>query len=326
MEHLAIPSGATHVQFPYLGTEDYDGGTFFEYPRRKGWTEAELKGKGQRTPEEINAFFQTWLFFGCLARVFRSVGVKTKPSDFIRVGKDGKKFLTTEPLLKFIQQWKNGKRRGGTWDSDEGRQQSELDNMFGRRRKNSKGVFPSPVESLLEEYSRHMWKYCGKEAVVSPEVAVVVACLEWTLSYWAMGICHSGWGRTKIEKVPEAAIIFFKERMLKACWCPSDISRFIDNFELDGMYYFGLLNSPRYEDDHSACTEVLQECGYTTRDWNYTTRHTKDGCDCKFLEAPANCLAIIQNGGLPVMSLVDGELRAVQVDSTKMRYVAISHV
>src|SRR5438034_8402628 len=115
MDHLPLPEGAAHVELPYLGTEEYDGGEFCDYPRRKGLTEAELNeenGFGRRTPEEVNAFFQTWLFFGCLIRVFRSVGVKAKSSDFIRMREDGKKFITTELLPKFIQQWKNGKRRG----------------------------------------------------------------------------------------------------------------------------------------------------------------------------------------------------------------------
>jgi hypothetical protein len=326
MDHLPLPESAAHVDLSFFGTEEYDGGELLDYPRRKNWTEAELDGRnvsGRRTLEEVNTFFQTWLFFGCLTRVFRSLSIGVKSDDFIRTKEDGTKVITTKLLPDFMQQWRNGRRRGGTWESAENAQRAELDRILGRKTRNN--VFSSPIESLLEDHRRCVWRCCGEGSLLSPEVAIAIVTLQWTLSYWAMGINHSGWTPQKL-KAPERASTFLKERILEGGWCPSEAARFTNDMSIDGSYYFGFLKSPRYEDDHSRCTPDQQNCGYQTNDRKYMTRHTSDGCDCKFEKAPLNFLDIVKNGGTPIMSWSNGQLHAVKFDPAKMRYVAISHV
>src|SRR5436189_4676642 len=104
-----------------------------------------------------------WLMWRGFEPLDGSSGVKVESSDFIRTRKDSKRFITTELLPKFIQQWMNGKRRGGTWDNAESAQRAELDRMLGRKSRDN--VFASPVELLLGEHHRYVWRYCGKGAV-----------------------------------------------------------------------------------------------------------------------------------------------------------------
>lgn len=86
MEHLLLPEGADpFIHIPYYAPDQhdwYDGKGHDSYPKRMGWTEEELLGQvpvspgGEgspfgtdrngkpRTDEDIQRFFQTWLYFG----------------------------------------------------------------------------------------------------------------------------------------------------------------------------------------------------------------------------------------------------------------------
>lgn len=322
MDHLQIPEGADHVKLPYLGREEFDGGEFCDYPQRKNWTRAELLGEndyGGRTKEEVNALFQTWLFFGCLITVFRSVGVEVQTADFIRTTEDGSKYITTKMLPEFVQRWRTGPRKGGTWANTKRLETAHLNSYLGRK-------IHSPVKSILEDHCRYMARYCGDAGVLSPEVAIAIVILQWTLSYWENGINHSGWRLPDTFTVPEKARMFLRDRLLNAGWCLSEAAWLMREMHIDGQYYVGCLPSPRYEDDHSHCDAENQKCGYSNSDWEYKTRHTSDDCECRFEQAPDNTLDIIRSGGIPIMLWVNGKLRAVKFDSAKMRYVAISHV
>jgi hypothetical protein len=117
MEHLRTPEGAEPIDVPYVGTEEYDGREFMSYPKRLKWTDYQLVGGenfGNRSPDKIEAFFQTWLYFGCLISVFADVGLKVTTKDFIRETSTGEKYVTTGALPKLIEEWKNR-----DWTSEE---------------------------------------------------------------------------------------------------------------------------------------------------------------------------------------------------------------
>jgi hypothetical protein len=322
MDHLQIPDGAEHVKLRYLGTEEYDGGELSNYPQRKKWTRAELLGEsdyGGHTKEEVNAFFQTWLFFGCLITIFRSVGVEVQTADFICTTDDGNKWITTAKLLEFLQQWRTGSRKGGTWVNTKHLETVHLNSYLGRKTL-------TPVKSALEDHRRYMERYCGPGGALLSEVAIAIVTLQWTLSSWERGINFSDWKLLQNFEVPEKARTFLKDRLLKARWCPSDIALVMRDMHLDGQYYIGHLQCPRYEDDHSNCDAKNRKCEYSNKEWKYETRHTTEDCKCNFEQAPDTTLDIIRRGGLPIMSWTEGKLRVVNFDSAKMRYVAISHM
>lgn len=322
MDHLPIPEGAQHVKLAYLGTEEYDGGELSEYPQRKNWTKAELRGESShssRTLEEVDAFFQTWLFFGCLITIFRSVGVRVHTRDFIYTANDGRRYLTTAKLPDFIEEWRTGKQKGGTWAKTKHLETATLNSYLGRK-------IMSPVASALEDHRQFMEQYCGTNSTVSPEVAIAIVTLQWTLSNWQRGIGHSNWKVAHDFNMPEQAANFLRDRLKAGGWCPTEVAWLMREMRLDGQYYIGCLRTPRYEDDHSKCDAQDQKCGYKNKNWKYETRHTIESCKCDFIKAPDNTLDIIRSDGIPIMSFVNGQLCAAKYDAEKTRYVAISHV
>jgi hypothetical protein len=110
MEHFASPEGTEPIDVPHVGTEDYDGSDFFGYPQRKGWSQNQLMGDqnfGNSSSKEVEAFFQTWLYFGCSISVFGLVGIEVKTCDFVQETEKGEKIITTKLLSGFIQDWMN---------------------------------------------------------------------------------------------------------------------------------------------------------------------------------------------------------------------------
>jgi hypothetical protein len=113
MQHFILPTGAKHVPVPYLCTEEYNGVPFEDYPQSKGWSIRQLLGDpdfGPRSPEQVEAFFQNWLYFGFLRGVFSTLGILFRPTDFVRENSKGMRFVTTKKLLQILEahpSWKN---------------------------------------------------------------------------------------------------------------------------------------------------------------------------------------------------------------------------
>jgi len=146
------------------------------------------------------------------------------------------------------------------------------------------------------------------------------------LLYWAKGIGHSDWKTLHDFQIPDRARKFLEDSMLKRRWCPSEISWVRREMHLDGQYYIGRLQCPRYEDDHSTCDAEKRHCGYSNKEWKYETKHTTEDCNCDLESAPDETLDIIRSGGIPIISWEGEKLKVVKFDPEKMRYVALSHV
>ncbi|KAI6046859.1 hypothetical protein EDC04DRAFT_2624186 [Pisolithus marmoratus] len=63
---------------------------------RAGPQDIENYDFSRRTPPELNAFFQPWLFFGCLAQMLKTGGVQIDANDFIATKS------STEKLLRYL--------------------------------------------------------------------------------------------------------------------------------------------------------------------------------------------------------------------------------
>jgi hypothetical protein len=147
MEHFPIPEGATHIRVPYKCTQTYDGEDFFSYPERKGWTEGHLLGEdhfGGRKDAEVEAFFQTWLYFGTLICVFKLQEIEIDPSDFITTDdQNGEVFVTTAGVLgskivEWREKWKGNAKH---------RESKEADT----------------TKKIIKEVSSYTDRYCGIE-------------------------------------------------------------------------------------------------------------------------------------------------------------------
>lgn len=90
MDHLILPPGgiAPPITVLYSASKDkyYDELGFFNYPTRMGWSENHLHGDDgfcHRSKEDVEIFFQTWLYFGFVVEVFKAVGISVTTEDFL---------------------------------------------------------------------------------------------------------------------------------------------------------------------------------------------------------------------------------------------------
>lgn len=319
MDHLTIPDDAEHINLPYLSVDEYDGGELTEYANRMKWTQKELI-EPQRTQEEVDAFFQTWLFFGCLITIFRCVGISVKTSDFVRKADGGRRYLTTAKLPAFLDKWRALKSKGGNWVKEEHLNIALLPSALRRGNR-----VLSPVGYALEDHRQLMEQHCGPKSPASPEVAVTIVSLYRTLYTWQRGISYSDWNSSAF-RIPAQAKAFFQVTMETKGWCPAEAAGLISELQVDGLYYVCCLPTPRYEDNHSKCDTEYQNCGYSDDNFKYETRHAQPGCKCDSIEIPSDTVDIIRSGGIPIMSFTQGQLRAIKHESRKTRYTAISHV
>jgi hypothetical protein len=259
MEHLPAPEGAEPIHVPYVGTEEYDGREFMSYPKRVTWTDSQLEGGenfGNRSPDKIEAFFQTWLYFGCLISVFAQVGIKVTTRDFIRETSTGQKYVTTRALPKLIEEWKD--RDWTSEDAPTPRRRSKKER--GRDERLLKSA--ESIKEILDEMLAYAKRYCGETNVdpntprspISPLISMSIIALGTTLYHTATEIYRTPVFRRYLTPHWPRSVAL-KERLERAHWCPRDISQFQDEGNIDCDYYFSSMQSPRKDQDHSHCTE-----------------------------------------------------------------------
>lgn len=325
MEHFITPDGSTSppIKVPYVCTE-YDGGDFMTYPQRQGWTESNLMGTPDfgpcRTPEQVEAFFQSWLYFGMLTSVLGVAGIRFKTQDLIRYDDQQKqKILDTSILPTIIQSWIDHE------GVDAGQGKRLTDNKFKRGEE---------VRIILDEALKYVNRYCNTKAhetatifgkrfpfwPISETISMSIMALGEPLYQVATEI-YAYYGRNS----PRWGCSSLLHRRLKEMgWCARDIPIFQQNGHIDCDYYFGSFPSPRKYLDHSHCSEVV--CCAKNVISRYETTHWKpDGCDHATAFDPV--LEIVQAGGVPILTWdeVECKLTAVRYEPP-MQYIAISHV
>ncbi|KAI5994631.1 hypothetical protein EDC04DRAFT_3096758 [Pisolithus marmoratus] len=358
MDHLIHPAGTSpYIIVPYKCTESYDGGDFFTYPERKGWAQdIEHYDFGRRTPPELNAFFQTWLFFGCLTEVLKAGGAQLDTNDFIDTKSNT---ITTQKLSQLITQWKS------LWptskDVAETCQCRSMQSYAPDQRCSHERCWQSVVRdcnsnalrttrSILRTVFSFIDLICGTEGnnlafgEVHPIPPLIPLDPEIALSISALGSALLSASDVVYEcprvRVEWGGAAIMKERLQQANWCPSRIAATMLSLGIEGRYYCAA-NPVKEAGDHSKCS--TKRCVAQTVDTDhYPTRHIP-GCSCPSTGVPLEeLLDIIRQGDAghtPVVTWVEGTGgypgRAVVSDasdakllsnSNVRRYVAISHV
>jgi hypothetical protein len=328
MEHLPIPPGATYIDVPLKCAGNYDSGPFpFDmYPECHGWIETELglAGFGERSDDEVQDFFQTWLFFGTLTEVFKAAGVKLSSAEFIR---EGGEFVTTEQLPRLVQEWKDREASAGDVHGQiKSRKKAELPGSKKERGRK--------ITKILDEIQKYVGIYCydkGKNGEnfrqnrswpVSSEISLSLIALDWSLHAAATEIydleTHDEIGRWGYSEI-------LVERLTKAGWCISEITQLVRDHHVDGLFYFGSLTSPRKDQRHEKCTEKMCDPkGVDERKYEQIHQHPK-GEKCQDISVAEEVSGIVGNGGIPLVSFKSSKLE-VRRYKAGMRYLAISHV
>ncbi|RDW64369.1 uncharacterized protein DSM5745_09780 [Aspergillus mulundensis] len=286
MEHLPLPAGVQpFIVAPYEASEsewfDIAQTDFLSFPSSRGWTEAQLRGGDETTkeahldpngfhtkgsPQKVEQFFQTWLFFGLAIDVLKLGGVSAWVSDFLKPESHGKaRIVDTSKLPEMLIQWEKGiKARGQLkkdWDT--------LNTMFERAGSIlDRFCSPGPDEPLpLQQDKPRPWP-------VRDEIATTLIVMASTLRRAAYNACKAEISGTAAW--PATARSTILTRRLLAKWCVADVATTLKQLSIDGHYY--LAASPGLEaqelDHHAKC--VRAHCRYDYDADMYVTRHFKD--------------------------------------------------
>jgi hypothetical protein len=333
MEHLLAPQDAKPIDIPYVGVEEYEVlyhdnslQDFKSYFERKNWQRNSVGDLvvGGRSPTEVLAFFQTWLYFGCLISVFRQIGMTVQTIDFLRISQNGEKLVCTQNLPHLIEEWtlhESVQSPGVT---------VEAQSYF-----NPRAMRFMAISEILHFTSHHlemMNRYLEPRRSLLDTIADPFSRVQ--MSIMAMGESLSSalstiyaYARQGLPTWGPSA--FLTERLRISGWCPSD-SPFFDESSTRSRisvdYYFGGYRNPRERGPHGKCSEFICNAYKTAIDpQTYQQKHTS-GCDgCIFVPAPTQTIEIVKKGGVPVITW-HGETIRVAPSGPTTKYVALSHV
>lgn len=331
MDHIPIPSHATHTEVPYLCTEEYHNNQgWSDFPRQKRWNKSELlecDDIGGRTEHELISFLQTWLFFGLLFETCKIIGQRVQMSDFIAKTPSGKKIITTKLLPQILKNWHDVEiQRQGFWAKLQRCNRIES------------------IRSILEEATLWFSKYCEfpDERLTIPysspyfksplprEVALSILSLATTISSAAMFILSELKEPLSPQLPSVGANSILYDRFLGAGWCRKDIWR-MQEIGVNCAYFMSCFPGIRTGMSHANCTE--QSCkGEVANEEQYVTRHTTSSCNCAMVEIPIASVAdILRGGSIPLVTYgrgVRADQSALKLTQYQdgLRYVAISHI
>ncbi|KIA75696.1 hypothetical protein HK57_00512 [Aspergillus ustus] len=362
MEHLPLPSGARHfITAPYEAPEGtwYKNEGFLAFPAQHGWSEENLRGgddlcredrddpegfyqHSKKKLENVERFFQTWLFFGLAIDVLAVGDVKATTETFLKPrGITKARIVDTSSLPALLVRWEANMKRNGASASTfldlnaRFERAAEILDRFCR--------ITDPGEHLpLETNKPRPWP-------VRDEIATTLIALVSTLRQAALRACGEGTGIDPTSPWPAHARSRILARRLQRKACVADVTTMLKQLPVDGHYF--LAASPGLDseelDHHAEC--VRAHCLYDYDENMYVTRHTNDkyhlGDSCpdsveyggqlgpeRGLEGWVDAVHhILDKGAAPIALWVKGlkKLWSVEYHFEGRRrpdYVAISHV
>ncbi|RVX70522.1 hypothetical protein B0A52_05173 [Exophiala mesophila] len=360
MDHLDRPTHPSRDQYkiPYVCLAPYDEGDFLSYPSRCGFDDASvLEGhfilKSPDGEDEavdlgrVQSFLQSWLFFGLIFEVHRTVGRAFSPNDY--VSRDS--LLTTA----------SGQRRGLTRRVNTSALSELLSfwvDSFKAKRSAGELSFED-VRQLcfkIDTYLQPAYKICyhlvqGRHSYIDQDLLLSFMCLGNTVDDAMAVVFHrcfydflpphqqnaqlspSGWVPLKRRWDAPLRIL---QTLVHSGWCPFDVGILERDFGINEIIYASQLRRHGSVERHSSCTPTACIAN-NIDDLTYVTRHETlgnkcPGSSCRDIEFDYLTLCeIIRGGSKPIVrSEIDthGELhfRIVPYGGDVTPYVAISHV
>ena len=342
MEHLLLPHGAElgeEDEVPYVGGatfegDPYDGGLFLGYPQRvqktrllnfyyEGSMDTTYDGKDPKLMAELEAFLQTWLFFGMLHEFFRAQPYRAE--DFVRYShstitenrdradSDGLEsrsashaVITTASLPSLVEAW------------------SKL---------------PGDAENAGDDIFQHL------RACIQLASDVLASVPSWFHPSIKTSIC------SVLELLDQALLWRFadsqprevtrgmyteheglKNRMIDNGWCPRQISALRENWGTCASFHFlSHLDVRSPLRNHSSCSS--HQCLASSTRPGEGVAHTSycEGDCSDFSIRGEDLIEVLEAGQTPVLKVVTnfetGEFAVYLVPATdETRYIAISHV
>lgn len=263
--------------------------------------------------QEIESFYQTWLFFGLIHEILGSLYV---PEDLIYTCKDQCRYtkaVSTSKLITALEEWV-ARGQAGTID-------------------------PSVTYAHVAQCLCLTHAALSIQAVRSyfdPNIMLSLASLGQTFSYAANKAfnitdiaqdnkCPSTWCRLIDDD-------YWSGRLIAHGWCVTEVKLILNTtLSLQTLHFLACLDKTDAERSHQRCD--TQQCiAYQNDLGKYQTKHVSKECDCAELSIdPKTLYGILRTKALPLIrvkpSQTLGELSINVVPSQPTsRYVALSHV
>ncbi|KAI9769792.1 MAG: hypothetical protein M1840_003786 [Geoglossum simile] len=318
MDHFPLPKGAQPIPVPNNTVQEYskgDGG-FAGYPARCKWSPEDLKGEnefGNRQPKDVEAFFQTWLYFGAIIEFLSVANVSATIADFIH---PSKRLVSSKSLPSKLRR---------------------LNKQISAGSKEQQRQWHQGTTAILDELSRFLCHYCsGSDSIseangtawpVSEEISMSMIALAYTLG--------KATPNSSSYSLPTTTLL--RRCIMQTGWCPMDVQRMEKDMAIDGHYYTAGLSKPLGNLSHENCSSVACLASSSMSEDTYVVKHTDECCDFghgkeNFIEIEVKLVVeILKAGGFPVVSWIASEnkLEVKEFNADKDNaptYVAISHV
>ncbi|KAJ3496823.1 hypothetical protein NLG97_g2375 [Lecanicillium saksenae] len=349
MDFLPLPPDPTieTPETPFLSSEDWDLGPFCTYLNRKhldlGLAEApdlpindarltvKLQWLFDAIPApKLQAFVQTWLFFGLLA-------------EFLSLNEleDGTRLVSHEEAREELASL----YREFSKESDNGKL------LIGKPLLAKSAVLTERLNMSANIGSRfHYLHWC-----LTRSMLIINNCfnqLDYSVHYSITGLgeffvtkLHADSYFTNPRTImPTAGFNWFRhymkaggdleEQMLNVGWCPSQIENIRNYFQgVSSLHYISRLRPQTKRDDHANCSTY--SCQAFQIDMaKYKPRHTSPSCQCEDLCVDETELTrmLRTSGSYPVLRINTGGDNTTPVQITMetyeegVNYVALSHV
>jgi Heterokaryon incompatibility protein (HET) len=275
---------------------------------------------------------QNWLFFGMLHDVFGKVGVEFQAKDFVESCEDGV-YLSTKRLPDYIDAWKT----------------KEAEDLDGRE---AMGMEIMSNLQWASKVAAEFERVVPFRGIGESALSFSILLLAYTLQQQASII----YGRGFVLAFTSA---YLRRRYLASGWCPNQVAAIEASFTLPWQHYIYLTSKDRLDDQsrdlHQHCTVANCGVNQVSRE-TYRLRHVFNDHGIEFESRCPIChiadgyrksaprknffepdmkelLQIVEEGGIPLISIYDVNIeqynndpKIVRYDPSRMKYVAISHV
>ena len=286
MDHLPRPPQPCHanLEVPYLVKEglEYDGQGIEGYASRRGF-DLDLLRQGdlsRHTAEDTLSFLQSWLFFGLIIDIFKSVGIDLASRDFIRASSDGTRIITTKIFPQLVIGWEVIERNASATNRAE--HLKRIDACLSHAQ-----YFIAPESTPLWNHNFFVDEH------VRDNIHGASAGGLLHLSVLLLGEALRGGRHTvyRDRKTREPSTIgggafsdwgsyrLLDRLLLNSGWCPFEVETWRSRGENSTRLYFSNLIGAREPGNHAECTKL--ECKLNAIDKNaYNTLHIDESCQC----------------------------------------------
>ena len=319
MDHLprACPD-FEYDEVPYLQDPDcpytWDNKEWTSFPERMGWSREQVNACVAGKPSQVEghtkfrcrSLLQQWMYFGLLHSL---TIVLVDATRYMRIKKDGRRLLTTEPLLEHLGRWKEKME-------SKGEHASEAIDL---------------TDSVLQNMRPLIYAYIFTvQDFMPPEVQQSISVL------------YRTWVMTKLalypSSVPHQELCDFirdnredvKARLVSSGWCQATAFRLAQRFSIISLLCMTSLQQSPSARDHSLCKGAGVFC--TAWSGTYNTTHGLPECTCALVGPKQGEIeAIVLKGCLPALTFSEhGGLGIQSLDTAEGdssdQYIAISHV